>query len=106
MFPFLFRKEIVDEYTQTNFKRLQDYFAADPVTNMEWKFFEIPAAAGTNFYPHRLGFVPKDIVVTYNSGNATITWIYTQFTDQLIKFTSSSPTVLRVLVGRYKDSQG
>lgn len=106
MFPFLYRKEIEDRYAQDNFTRLQDYFKESPVEKMGFKFFEIEfTGAVTNFrYPHNLGFVPKDVITTYFSNAATVTWNYDLFDSTYLDITTSGATTVRALVGRHEES--
>lgn len=105
MFPFLFRKEIEDEFSQENFRRLGDYFKDSPLEKFQFKFFEIPfTMAVTNFrYPHNLGFSPKDVITTFVSGGATVTWNYDSFDSSFLDITTSGPTTVRALVGRYAE---
>lgn len=110
MFPFLFTKEIKDQWTQENFLRLADFFAKDGLTLCQFKFFEfvVPEIAGrttaypkTSILPHNLGFVPKDIITLHNLNNATLTWNYSAFDATNISFTVSAATTIRALIGRY-----
>lgn len=115
MFPFLFSKEIKDEYTQENFVRLVDYFRNDAYTRTRFKFFEFvipevtrtPAIAlvypYTAVIPHYLGFLPKDVITLHNLNNVTLTWNYTAFTKNNVSFTVSAATTIRALIGRYED---
>lgn len=104
MFPTLFRKEIDDEFSQENFKRIGDYFAEDPVSNGGFKFFEvsIPSAVTGYQHPHSLGYQPKDVILLHNSTNATVTFNYLSFDKTFISITTSGATVLRFLLGRVK----
>lgn len=110
MFPFLFTKEIKDQFAQENFLRIADYFAADPFTSSHFQFFEfvVPAISGrtttypyTSVLPHNLGFQPKDVLLLHNLNNATLTWNYADFTETNISFTVSAATTIRALIGRY-----
>jgi len=102
MFPFLFRKEVKDHFAQTNFTRLSDYFRDSPIERYGFKFFEweVPGA-GTFDFPHRLGIVPKDIVITYNSANGPIFWNYADFDTTNVNYTAGGATTIRALIGRY-----
>lgn len=102
-FPSLFRKEIVDEFVQENFKRIMDYFAVDPIARSSFEFIEVPIGGAVSGVPvlHHLGFVPKDIILTHNLTNATVTFDYSSFTTTHIYVTSSAATTLRMMIGRY-----
>ena len=102
-FPYLFRKEVENEYIRDNFTRLMDYFTKSPVERCGFSFIEIVVtAAVTNLdYPHGLGFQPKDIIVMSVSNNATLTLKYDNFTDSTIRITTSAATTVRTLIGRF-----
>ena len=104
MFPFLLRKEVEDEYSQENFLRIQDYFKSQALDRCGFKFItiEVPGAVTNQAFQHRLGFVPKDILVLQNSQNVTLTWNWSAFTSTDLVFTTSGATSLRLLVGRYE----
>lgn len=104
IFPVLLKKEIEDIYTQENFKRLGEYFRIDPVTRCRFEFLEtvIPGSVTNMQVFHRLGYVPKDVILLHNSTNATVTFGYSLFTDEAVYVTSSAATTLRFLVGRYE----
>lgn len=102
-FPFLFRKEIKDEYIQENFRRIGEYHDNDPFSRGNFEFLSIPiTAAVTNYkFPHRLGFQPADVILMQNLNNVTVTFNYTRFDTTNIDITTSGATTLRILVGRY-----
>ena len=102
-FPGLFRKEIVDEFVQENFRRIMDYFAVDAVARSSFEFVEtnIPGAVTDLAVLHHLGFTPKDVILTHNLNNATVTFGYSKFSKTHIYVTSTAATTLRMLVGRY-----
>lgn len=104
MFPSLFKKEIEDAFIQENFKRINDFFLEDPVSNGGFKFFEvsIPTAVTGYQHPHNLGYQPKDVILLHNSTNATVTFNYLAFDKTFIDITTSGATVLRFLLGRIK----
>jgi len=102
-FPYLFKKEIEDEFAQENFKRLSDYSEKYPLFRCNFQFLqiEIPKAV-TNFkYQHNLGFQPLDVIIMHNKNNVSVTLNYTKFDATNIDITASGATTLRCLVGRY-----
>lgn len=104
MFPFLLRKEVEDEFAQENFLRIQDYFKSLAIDRCNFQFLEIPVVgAVTNHkFRHRLGFIPKDILVMHNLNNQTVTWNYSLFSSIELDFDCAGTTLLRILVGRYE----
>ncbi len=100
-FPDLLIKETQDEFTQENFKRIKDYFRDMAVDRTGFEFLEITAPNGTSAYGHRLGYVPKDIIVMHNSANVSVAFNYDLFTASDISLTVGGATTLRLLIGRY-----
>lgn len=103
-FPYLFRKEIEDEFAQENFKRLMDYANKFPLFRCNFQFLEIQIPkAVTNFkYPHSLGFQPLDVIIMHNKNNVSVTLNYSKFDATNLDITASGATTLRCLVGRYQ----
>lgn len=102
-FPKLVTKEIDDIYIQENFKRLGDYFIEDAITRSKFEFLTVTfTGSSTNFkLQHKLGYVPKDVILMHNLNNATVTFSYSSFDETSIVVTVSAATTLRMLVGRY-----
>lgn len=109
MIPKLEAKGIKDGVVQDNFVSLKDFYAADPFSRGEFKFFEfvIPTNNVTLTYPytliqpHNLGFLPRDVIQLHNRNNVTVTWLFNDFTDTILKVQVSGATTLRALIGRY-----
>lgn len=105
MFPKLFRKEIVDQWIQENFRLMQQFFVDDAVSRCLFEFleFEVPGVIANFKYPHSLGYQPKDVILMHNSENAGIVFNYNKFNASSIDLTSTGPgaTTLRLLLGRY-----
>jgi len=104
MFPFLLRKEVEDEFSQENFKRIQDYFIAQALDRCNFQFLEIPVTGvvTNKKFRHRLGFVPKDIILMHNLNNQSVTWNYSLFSSTELDFDCAGSTILRILAGRYE----
>lgn len=102
-FPVLLKKEIEDLYTQENFKRLGEYYLQDALTRCKFEFLTLTTTGSvTNFkLVHKLGYVPKDVILMHNLNNATVTFSYASFDSTSITLTVSAATTLRMLVGRY-----
>lgn len=103
-FPFLFRKEIEDQYSQENFSRLMAYAAADAITRCRFEFISIniPGANSDFKWPHSMGFVPLDAIITHNSTGVAVSFNYDKFDSKNISLNCSGATKIRCLVGRYE----
>ena len=89
-----------------NFRRLQLFLRQSPLLNCGFVFktFEIPTGLIANFaFKHNLRFIPKDIVVSAVSNNATVTWHYANFDRDFVYLTVSAPCTIRAFFGTYKD---
>lgn len=102
-FPFLLRKEVKDEFSQENFKRIQDYFTGLALDRCNLEFFEVEYAGAVTAapHPHQLKFIPKDVILLHNLTNTSVTFLYDQFDRTNIYITTGAATTLRFLLGRY-----
>lgn len=99
----LFKKEVVDPFVQENFKRIYDFIVGQAVLRCGFRFLEIDVkSAGEIKHPHRLDFVPKDVIIVHNEKNASITINYSSFDRDYLYFNVSVPTKIRLLVGRFE----
>lgn len=104
MKPTLAVNEIKDPFVQENFKKLDEFFRANPLLNGDFKHFEIildDAVADYNF-KHNLNFVPKDLIQTFLTDGITLTWNFDDFTNTDISFTTSGACTVRFFLGRYR----
>lgn len=103
-FPKMLRILIDDLYIQENFKRIGNFFRDDATARCNFYFLPVEIiGSGSNLaYPHNLNFTPKDVIMLSNSTNATVVFNYQNFDGQNIYLTSSGPTSLRLLLGRYE----
>lgn len=102
-------KEIEDERSRENFKRLQKELTVDQVIlKGQWKFFEIVFdGAVTNFkVKHLLNFVPKDVIQTSLIGAGALTWNYTLFDRVNLDITTTGACTVRAFVGAYLEGAG
>lgn len=105
----LLTENVIDPVTRENFKRLQkELTSTQVILKGEWKFFEIlfPAAISNYKYPHKFGFVPKDIIQTSLIGVGAITWNYTLFDSVNLNITVTGPCTVRAFIGAYLESAG
>lgn len=91
-----------------NFRRLLEHLRSDPVMSCAFEFYEWDLAAGS--YPatltvtHRLGYVPRDVVVTSTIGG-TATFNMDQFTRTTVSVTVSAATVVRAFLGTHGEGR-
>lgn len=101
----LLRDEIKDTYIRDNFRRLQDFLNVDPLRKGQFKFYEIvlKTAAVNAVYPHRLGFLPFDVLhlSVRLPDTATVTWHYDKFDEINLVFSTSGGCTIRAYIGRY-----
>jgi hypothetical protein len=102
-------KEIEDDRSRENFKRIQKEFTENQIIlKGQWRFFElIFTGAVTNFkQKHLLTFVPKDIIQTSIIGAGTLTWNYSLFDRENLDITTTGACTVRAFVGRYEEGAG
>lgn len=101
----LILKDINDQYVRENFTRLIDYFKKDSIRIPAWKFFEITfVEGGTNVrYPHRLGYLPKDIIMTACSDSENVVFNYDLFSDTHFDLSPSGACTVRFFAGTYRE---
>lgn len=100
--------DVQDPKAQENFRRLQEFLREFPLFKGAFQFrvFEL---AGTSYpqkvtYMHRLGFMPKDLLVTSIIGGA-VTWHYDEFTATNVVATITAPATVRAFVGAYAEGR-
>lgn len=105
----LFVNEIEDGIIRDNFRRLQkELTETQIILKGQWRFVELTfEAAVTNFkYPHKLNFVPKDVIQTATSGAMAVIWNYDLFDRTNIDITTSEGGTVRAFIGSYAESEG
>lgn len=102
----LLLSEIVDPAARENFQKLDQYLVTENVLTSGFKHFELTfTQAETNKrIPHRLGYLPKDLIQTRLTGAGSLTWNYTLFTDEFLDVTTTGACVVRFLLGTYGTS--
>lgn len=104
--PRFFLNEITDRFIRRNFELLRDFFRTESPM-LGFKHFSITFTGNVAHYqtPHKLGFLPKDILVTSQVGVGTVTWHYDEFTEDLLDLTVSGMTgdelTIRFFAGTY-----
>lgn len=103
----LLKKEVKDEYSKENFRRIENTFNADPLRKGNFKFYE-RSFSTTGSYPytfdyvHNLGFEPKDVILTSVIGG-DIDFNYVDFTPTTVNITISAALTARFFLGRYEE---
>jgi len=100
--PDLHVKEISDLYTRTNFQNLVDFFSQQNQF-AGFNFLEINESGPvTNkLIAHGLGYIPKDISLTRNTGAGTITFNYGSFDKTNISYSTTGAVNARFYVGTH-----
>jgi hypothetical protein len=95
--------EIEDEKIRAIVRNIISDVNAEPFISSQFKFIEMNILkAETNYkVRHGLGFLPKDVIVTYKSGSGTYDIKYDLFTADHIVLSTTGPVSLRMFVGRY-----
>jgi len=94
-----------DDKYRDNWELLQEaldtlFNIDNPFINFQGQLFEVIETGTTAFQvAHNFGYVPTDIIITGNTGNATVT--QGVFKDDSITLTTSVSTDLRLLLGRF-----
>lgn len=103
-FDFILKDLEAFPLIRENFSRLKRLLTQQTLLKGEFKFLEITfTQAVTNFqYPHKLGFVPKDVIQTSLIG-ANLTWNYDLFTREFLDITTTGPCVVRAYIGTYSE---
>jgi len=100
----LITHDVQDQVAQENFVRLQDFLTATPgLHNFRHMSVTIPQAAVNYKIPHKLGFIPLDIVQTSLTGAGALTWNYAEFDREFLDVTITGACVVRFFVGSHKE---
>lgn len=105
-------EQITDQFIQENFIRLIKYLKANTALR-GFKHLEITltnATIGKEIsYPHGLGYVPKDVLVTSTRGPSLISFNYDKFDRDNLFFTvvsgqptDTTPAIIRAYVGTHQ----
>lgn len=100
--PPLFISEIQDIYLRKNFEQLYNYFnAQNQLFNFKFKELVFDAATANFSFPHGLGIIPQDIVVTRITGAGKVTFLYGNFDQNNIYLSVDAPCRIRFFYGTY-----
>lgn len=99
----LLLKEIKDDWVRETFRKLSETINGLNILKPKWKFYEITLPIGATVYPHRLGFRPKDIIVTSISNSESVIFDYDSFTSENLYLTASGACTVRFFAGSYTE---
>jgi len=104
----LLTDQIKDPIIKDNFQRVQEEFRRTVINSANWQFYEIDVTGSvTDYaYQHRLGFRPKDVLITSTIGLGVLTFNYAAFTQQNIIFSTTGPVKFRCFLGTYFEDIG
>lgn len=96
----LLTDNLTKEQVAENFQKLREFLNQHPIFGGNFKFFEITVTNPSSTYPvfHRLGFKPKDVIITYVS-TGTASPVYSSFTNEKIELNVSAASTIRLLIG-------
>lgn len=100
--PTLKTERIQDPVIRENFVSLLKFLQQD--TNLRgFEHFEIEIEAAVSHlkFPHNLGFVPLDVLVTSLIGAGAVTWNYSLFDDENLDLNTTGPVTIRAYVGTH-----
>ncbi len=97
--------QIKDLNIRENFGKIQDFFRASSFIAAQFRFItiEFTVAQANIRYPHKLGFVPRDVLQTSLRGTGGLTWNYDLFDKDFLDITVTGPCIVRAFVGAYQD---
>jgi hypothetical protein len=83
-----------------NFEKLAQLIQKNPILAGDFKHLEIFVTNPTSTYKvfHRLGFRPKDVIITYVS-TGTATPVFSSFNNESIELNISNASTIRLLIG-------
>ena len=98
-------ENIVDPVARDNFQKVSESFRDNALLQGFWKFYEFtfPGAVTNKRIPHKLGFLPKDIIQTSLKGAGSLTWNYAKFDQTMLDVTTTGACIVRVFAGTYND---
>lgn len=96
-------QETDDFVSKENFDRIRLFINEDLFSKFDGKFYELSLDSSvTNLrFPHRLGFVPKDVILTGNTGAGSVTFNYSLFDQSYMDLTTTGAVALRFIAGKF-----
>ena len=102
----LILEKVVDAVARENFQKIAQFVVNSDILRPNFKFYEIifTKAETNKRIPHRLTFVPKDVIQTSLIGPGSLTWNYSLFNKEYLDVTTTDACTVRVFVGTHPES--
>jgi hypothetical protein len=99
----LILERVIDAVARENFQKIAQFVANSDILRPNFKFYEIifTQAETNKKIPHRLKFIPKDVIQTSLTGAGDITWHYDLFDETYLVITTTDACVVRALIGTH-----
>ena len=95
-------RAVEDLLSKDNFEIIKEYLLSLPLAYFKGKHVTLTvSAAGTWDIPHHLGFIPQDVITSWDTAGTT--WNYADFTKTHINFTTTGSGTVRAFIGRYQE---
>jgi hypothetical protein len=94
---------IEDERVRESIQWNYEYLIAQAIllSNFQFLTITVTTAVTALAMPHNLGFRPLDILLTSISNGQTVTFLYDNFTEENVVFTTTGPCTIRFFGGSY-----
>lgn len=94
---------VKDAVARENFVKLQRFINDEEILKSGFTFYEIifTQAETNKRIPHRLGFLPKDVIQTSVLGNQVVIWNYDLFDATYLDVTTSGACTVRAFIGSH-----
>lgn len=102
------KRPLIDQIEDANVRQslqwIYDYLKVIPLLLSNFSHFEKSfLKAETELrIPHKLGFVPVDIIPTHKTGVGDVTFIYEKFDANNLVITTTGACVVRFFAGRHQ----
>lgn len=102
------RKPLVELIEDANIREslqwIYEYLSDISLLRGQFEHFDIEIqGATTEKIPHKLGFIPKDVILTSVVGTGVPTFEYAEFDKTYIVVSTTASCVIRFFAGRYEN---
>lgn len=92
---------VQDPVVRENLQQILDFFRVENHL-FGFRHYELSFQTASTFqFMHRLGYLPKDAILTSQIGAGTVSFNYSSFTRESISITTTGPCVVRFFLGTY-----
>ena len=96
---------IMDRMVRDNFQRVKDALLSEPILKADLRFFALDLrgeGALDHFrFPHKMGVIPQDLLVTQATGSGGVTWHWEEFDRENVVLSTTGPVYLRFFLGAH-----